>query len=301
MYFKNLNSTLNKFYHFFTNGKDYQYLTFFRICVPLVALADLMSLRHDLPLFFSQKNTIIPQELLYLFSEYYEYLKPLYDTLAEYALTETFYSWSVWIYVACLISLMFGFLSRFSALIALLLQLIIFKSFTVFNFGYDQFLTMSLFYCLIFPVGKIDSIDNRLFRNNGLKHHFDYQKILRIHLGTIYLFAGLAKIISATWWNGEAIWRALSSIYDDLFKIHPAIMAFAGICTIAIETFYPLMVSFKKTRKFTVYSMVLMHILIAVLLDLPMFAGIMIVWNISSYYSYFVKSSQKTILCPESV
>lgn len=294
MSYKNLALKINNLESAFIATKSINYLTFFRISVGIIALVDILSLRSDLLLFFSRDSTIIPQELSYLFTEYFNYLNPFYSFLTRNGILDLFYQYVLLAYVLFLVCMIFGFLTRFSTFFALILQLIIFKSFAVFNYGYDHFLTMSLFYCLIFPVGKVNSIDNKLFKNNKLfKYSFDYQKVLQIHLGIIYFFAGLAKMVSVTWWNGEAIWRSIASIYDDLFKISPVVLAMAGSMTVLAELGYPFLVLFPKTRRIAVFTMILMHIFIATILDLPMFAAIMIVWNITSYYKYFFANDKE--------
>ena len=285
MYLRNLSSRMKKFLKTKLISDNFEYLLFFRVSICIVALADLITLSGDFKLFFSSKETIIPQELLYLFTEHFTYLNPLYQFLSKNNLIDTFYQIVPWFYICCLVSLAIGFFARFSAFMAIILQLIIFKSFPVFNYGYDQFLTMSLFYCFVFPVGKVYSVNNILFKkNNEIKNKFNYQYILLIHLSIVYLFAGLAKIVSKTWWNGEAIWRSLSTIYNDFFKIPPLILALVGIITVLIETAYPILMSFKKTKKITFFLVIGMHLGIAFILDLPIFAAIMIVWNITAHY-----------------
>jgi len=286
MSLKSMISKLKTYYNTIISGNNQnQYLSFFRISVGVVALADIITLGKDFKLFFSEKSTIIPQELTYLFTEYFNYLDPIYSFFRETNSVGVFYTSIFWIYILSLIALIIGFRSRLFALVALVSQLIIFKSFALFNFGYDHFLTMSLFYCFIFPVGKYSSLDNKIFkREERLKYNFNYQNMLRIHLGIVYLFAGLAKVISITWWNGEAVWRSVSSIYDSLFKIPPLILAIGGIITLILEVGYPFLIAYKKTRKATLIGVISMHIGIAFLLQLPLFAGIMIVWNITAYY-----------------
>ncbi len=277
-------SYINKFVR---RDKDHQYLAFFRTAVGLIALADVVTMGRDFRLFFSEDSTIIPQELSYLFTEYFHYLNPVYSIFREANELPLFYSGVFWSYIISLIALMLGFKSRFFAFTSLILQLIIFKSFALFNFGYDHFLTMSFFYCMVFPTGKISSVDNWISsRKNDLNYNFNYQNILRVHLAIVYLFAGLAKIISVTWWNGEAIWRSISSIYDNLFKIPPLLLAIAGIITLILEVGYPFLMSSKKTRDIALFGVLSMHFGIAFLLQLPLFAGIMIVWNITAYYEY---------------
>lgn len=302
MFWKNIISRSKSLYSAFTKGTDYQYLSFFRIAIGLVALTDLATMYYDFGYFFSENETIVPQELTYLFTEYFGYLNPFYNYLEESGNLGLFYSWSLWLYVGSLLLLIAGIFTRFSAVLALLFQLLIFKSFAVFNYGYDQFMTMSLFYCIIFPVGKIYSIDNLILRRpSGLKYSFDYQKVLRIHLCLVYFFAGVAKLVAVTWWNGEAVWRSISTIYDNYFTINPVILAAVGIFTVILETGYPLLVSFKYTRKITLILVILMHLSIAVIMQLPIFAAIMIVWNITAFYNLLQRperTEKKIILQP---
>jgi Vitamin K-dependent gamma-carboxylase len=290
MQYKSIVSRINKGYLLLTNKKNQQYLGFFRIAVGIVALLDLFSMRGGFSVFFSEKETIIPQKLEFLFTEYFDYLGPLYNFLEKNNELYLFYSTIIYVYVVFLIMVVLGIFTRFSAIIATLLQLVIFKSLAIYNFGYDHFLTMSLFYCIIFPVGKVKSVDNLIFKNNcSIKYNFNYQKIIQLHLTMVYVFSGLAKIVSKSWWDGVAIWRAISTVYDNYFKVPAIILAIVGILTILSETFYPFLVNFNKTRRMTVYAMICMHAFIAVVLELPFFAAIMIVWNITSYYEYFYK------------
>ena len=290
MLYKNIISRLNKIYTILTNQENQEYLSFFRIGIGVIALLDLFSMGKGFSLFFSEDKTIIPQKLQFLFSEYFDYLNPIYNYLEKNDIVSEFYTGTLLLYVVFLIMMILGFLTRFSAISATILQLIIFKSLAVYNFGYDHFLTASLFYCIIFPVGKMNSIDNLIFKNNKLiKYPFNYQKIIQTHLTIVYIFAGLAKIVSETWWNGIAVWRAVSTVYDNYFKIPAVILALVGIVTILSETFYPFLVGYSKTKKITVFAMISMHVFIAFVLELPFFAAIMIVWNITSYYEYFYK------------
>lgn len=285
MYLNSITSKAKTYYNKLVTGVNYEYLPFFRITVGVIAIADILTTGSDFQLFFSNKATIVPQELSYLFTEYFNYLTPFYTFLRETGNLENFYDSVIAIYFITLICLIFGFCTRISAFLALLLQLIIFKSFALFNFGYDHFLTMSLFYCCIFPIGKFFSLDNKILKRvDGVKEKFNYQNMLRIHTAIVYLFAGLAKAIAITWWNGEAVWRSVSSIYDDLFRIPAILLTVGGILTIAVEVLYPILIYFKKTRKIMLIAVLLMHLSIAFMLQLPLFAGIMMIWNITAYY-----------------
>jgi hypothetical protein len=277
---------------FFYQSVNTDYLSFFRIAISLIAIFEIFSIHSDLDTFFSKNKAIIPQDLNYLFTEYFEYLKPIYNFLRTSNLIDFFYSNIIYLYIIVLLFLLFGFFTRLSAILAIILQLIIFKSFVMYNYGYDHFLTGSFFYCLIFPVNRVKSIDSLIFKKK-ININFNYKKVLRIHLSIIYFFSGIAKIISLTWWNGEAIWRSISTIYDNYFKVPPIILCIVGILTFTLETFYPILILYTKTRKATLITTITMHLAIAVILQLPFFALLMIVWNITAYYEYFNFNSKK--------
>jgi hypothetical protein len=277
------NKMFSYFYNISNNKPDY--LMFFRVSIALIAIFDILSMKSDFKYFFSKDKNIIPQELLYIFSEYNGLLNPMYKYLTNNNLLDSFYTYTVIIYFISLLFLMIGLCTKVSAFVSIVLQLIIFKSIALLNFGFDHFLTMSLFYCLIFPVGSVNSVDN-LIRKNKIEIKINYNKIIRIHLMLVYFFAGLAKIIASSYWNGEAIWRSVSTIYNDMFRLPAIFFIVSGIATVILETFYPFLINYTKTSKITFYVIISMHVFIGFLMELPFFAAIMIVWNITAYYKY---------------
>lgn len=264
------------------DGNGTNFLIFFRLMVSLIALIEIASLAADLPLLFSTDSTIVPQELMYLQSGYFKYLHPFYQFLDSYNLSNYFYSYATLVYILSLFSLLMGLFTRYAAGIALILQLIIFKSFSPFNYGYDYFLTMSLFYCFVFPVGKYNSIDKKIFKSK-VKTNFYYRRVLQIHLSIVYFFSGIAKGLDIGWWNGNSLWRALASVDNSFYYIPSFLLIIIGIGTVIIEFSYPFLVYKKVTRKYIVTAIILMHFAIAVMLDLYAFSTIMIVWNIAAF------------------
>lgn len=273
--------------HFFVNydvGREKFSLTFFRIFVPFIAIVDVLSMGDDFNLLFSEKDTFIPKELMYIVSEYKDLLDILGAYLKEYNLTLFFYNNAKLIYVVFLVFLMFGFLARFSSLLALLLQLIIFKSFNELNYGYDQFLTMSLFYCFWFPVGKYISLDSYIFNYKEEIIRFDYIRVIQIHLCMVYFFAGISKALDPEWWNGMSLWRSISSVYNNYFTISPYVLLVVGIGTVLLETLYSVFIWIDKTRYIVLVLCMIMHITIAYMLDLYSFSAMLIIWNIAAFY-----------------
>lgn len=281
LFMKNF-SPYGKLMKIFEKDRDQiNFLLFFRVMVSLIALIEITSLATDLPLLFSF-DSIVPQDLMYLQSGYFKYLHPFYQFLESYNLTTYFYSSAIFVYILSLILLSVGLFTRPVAFIALLLQLIIFKSFSPFNYGYDHFLTMSLFYCFIFPVGKYNSIDRKIFKSQ-IKTKINYRRVLQIHLSIAYFFSGIAKALDVGWWNGNSLWKALASLDNSFYDTPTLLLIIIGIGTVLIEFLYPFLVYKKVTRKYIITAIILMHLGIAIILNLYAFSAIMIVWNIAAF------------------
>ncbi|QBO59518.1 HTTM domain-containing protein [Chryseobacterium salivictor] len=283
MLYKAIYTTQNRIFGYFKREySEVSFLLFFRIMIGLIAIIEILSLKGDLTLLFSSSNTMIPQELMYMETGVFKYLHPISLFLKENGLFDFFYQFILCAYLASLLFLVIGFFTRFSAFFAIILQLIIYKSFAQFNYGYDQFMTMSLFYCFIFPVGKYYSCDNSIFKKKNVEIFFNYQSVLQIHLSIAYFFSGLAKALDSGWWNGKSVWNALVSLDSNFYPI-PIIYIAGGILTVIFELSYPILVNLKKTRKIILLAMILMHLFIGLTMQLYAFSIIMIVWNITAF------------------
>lgn len=268
----------------------YEIASIFRISVVFIALIDFLSLIYDFRLFFST-NAIVPIQLGIINSQYFSILSPLYELIEQNNIQLDLFMYTLCgMYLFVLICCLLGFYTKISFLFAILLQLIIFRSITSYNYGYDYFITMSFYYCLIFPVGKAYSID---YRNKGYtpkvpNFFFSLITFLKIHLCIVYLTSGLAKCSDPNWWNGNAIWRAMVDLNTD-FYISPYILMFLSIGTVLLEVFYPIFafIKFKFLRKILIINVVLMHLGIGVFLELSSFAAVMIIWNITAFYKDF--------------
>lgn len=270
------------------------FLFFFRVSISLIALIEIGSLAVDFHYFFGTSGTIIPQELMYLQTSDFKYLHSLYQFLRAEGLTEYFYSGAVYIYVISLIFLLFGLFTRYTAIVVLIFQLIIYRSFSHFNYGYDNFLTMSLFYCVVFPVGKYYSIDSKLF-SRATEIRFNYQRVIQIHLMIAYFFSGIAKALDSGWWNGNSVWRALASLDNSYYSIPSILLIIVGIGTVLLEFLYPFLMYFRISRKYALLGILLMHTCIAVMMGLYAFSAIMIVWNIAAFGDVFKKEDEHEV------
>lgn len=278
---------LSKIKHFYISDDEFRekfFLTFFRTFVSFIALVDIIALGDDFHLLFSKNDTFIPKKLLYIFSGYNWFFDNIETFLQKYGFTNFFYSYAGYIYILLLILLFVGFLTRFVAFFAIIFQLLIFKSFNELNYGYDQFLTMSLFYCFWFPVGKYFSIDSYIFKNKQECSNFNYIRVIQIHLCIVYFFAGIAKALDPDWWNGMSLWRAVSSVYNNYFTLSPYVFLVVGIGTVFLETLFSVFIWIDKTRNIILFLCILMHISIAYMLGLYSFSAILIVWNVAAFY-----------------
>lgn len=284
---KSINTILNRADNFWKTPQNQTteiFLPFFRIGIAFIALVDILSMYKDIRLFFSANETFIPRDFLFLYSEYFDYLSGFYNYLEVNNLSVIYYKYVLIIYIVALLFVVLGLFTRFSVLIALLAQLIIYRSFAEVGYGYDQFATISLFYCLIFPTNRSYSIDSLLFKLKKVSE-FNYAKVIQIHLCIVYFFAGIAKALDIEWWNGISLWRSFSSIYDNNFKLPPMFFLIFGIGTVLLETLYPILVAIKKTRFTTVALCIVMHLGIAFILKLYSFAFILILWNMLAWFS----------------
>lgn len=97
------------------------------------------------------------------------------------------------------------------------------------NFGLDQINVMLAVYLALGPCGARLSLDRlwRIIRHGvrSLREHECWStpavlpsssarvstRLIQVHMCVIYFFAGVSKLKGDAWWNGEAIWMALSN------------------------------------------------------------------------------------------
>jgi hypothetical protein len=264
-----LNPTLN-----YSSG-----LMFFRISVGLLAIIDILTILPDRKAFFSKNETIIPQELLYLYSDYYDFLKPIYTFLEKNNYLDFYYNNIITLYLVVLVLFVIGFKSRYISVIALFLQLIIFKSFNSFNYGFDSFLTISFFYSALFPV-------KFLYKGDNINSSIFLRRFLQVHLCIVYFTSGIAKSIDPGWRDGNAIYKSISSIFKTALDLPPIFYAIMSISVLLLELSYPLIL-LKKYRNVFLSAIISMHIGIAFFLNLYSFAAIMIILNVVAFYDNF--------------
>ena len=193
------------------------------------------------------------------------------------------------IYFLSLTALLIGFKTRVMAITAWLMHLMINTTGHFTAYGVESFLHIALFYCAVLPVGYCLSIDAIKKRTVIPPYLITLSvRIIQLHLCMMYLASGIEKSLGGQWWSGEAVWLALQQ--DQFHKFDTGWMAQIPILpkllcwgTLLAETFYPIGIFYKKTKKVWLISIMSMHAFIALFLGLQLFGALMTLLNLTAF------------------
>ncbi|AGP38161.1 HTTM domain-containing protein [Sorangium cellulosum] len=197
------------------------------------------------------------------------------------------------VYVLSLASLLCGFRTRTSALLAWITHRLLMVTADATVYGADLFANIFLFYLVWIPSGAALSVDRRLRRPSraaaeptpaarlGLR-------VVQLHLCIAYLASGLEKASGASWWNGEAIWRSVMlPEYRQLdfswLAWHPWIAQAAGWAVLGVEIGYAFLIWPRLTRRAVIVATALLHLGIAAFMGLGVFGAIMPVFTLAAF------------------
>lgn len=200
-----------------------------------------------------------------------------------------------------------GFLTRITAPLAWLLQLMYMHRLTGALFGLDQVTTMLAMYLMLAPCGSVYSVDAWLRRRLADEpERFGFvrrlpgwlfpgdgpsvaaniaTRLAQIHLCIIYLFGGLWKARGEMWWDGTALWFAVSNLEYQSLDVawlaarHPYVASALTNLTVFWEIFYCALVWPRLTRPLVLLMAVAVHGGIAIALGMITFGTMMIVAN----------------------
>jgi hypothetical protein len=180
-------------------------------------------------------------------------------------------------YAGSLLSLALGFHTRLSAFVAWGLHLSLVMSGFASFYGVDQIANTFLFYLLLFPSGRAWTFDSR--RDETIP--VGALRVMQIHLCVIYLAAGLEKAMGRSWWNGEAIWLAVTQPAFRTFDLgwlarHPWIPMLAGWGTLVVEIGYVFFMWPRRTRKLWCAATISLHLGLGLFMGLVFFSSVMI-------------------------
>ena len=279
---------------FFAEDNRTEFIVFFRVTVGLVTLMHFLSTIADFDRLFSSKS-IIPQDIMNAFTPDWIITFPrivhFFETLGISESSTIVIVQSL--FISCCVFIIIGFFSRISAFVLLFLQISLIKGSSFFIYGVDFFTSMSLFYIILFPSDIFFSLRNYITKRKVRAVNFmPVKRMFQLHISIAYFFSGFGKLMGFNWRNGEAIWKAINLPYanrDFYFDFswlaaHSFILIIIGWVTFIIEMCYPLFIWIVPTRKIWLFFTIMMHLGIALTLNLYYFSAIMIVWNITNFY-----------------
>ena len=279
---------------FLEDNRNFIWLPAFRILGTLIFLLHLLATFPEIEIFWGEKALIYPEILAARTSGVVPTLWDIYQFISRFAAFD-FDRLVYGFYYAQLLFLTLlglGIFTRISAMLALGLHLVWVFSIEVMMYGVDFMTTICLFYMVVFPVGRHYSLD--AFHRGNWKGASSHQvlnlTLFQVHFAIAYFFSGLAKALGPTWWNGEAVWKALqTNSYADvtdpgIWASYPVVLQIAGVATVLMEMAFPVGIAFKRTRPFFLSGIILFHIAIGFLLGLYFFSATMILINLTAYW-----------------
>lgn len=267
-------------------------LAVFRIMVAAIVLIQSLSLHDDLLRLFGSSSGLIQSTIS---SKLVVFAVPRVEWIAgwlgvvgvsEAACLKGLFAIKL---IACCLVLI-GYNTRASAVILWLTNLTLKTTASASIYGVDEFLHIALFYCVVFPVGNVLSMDWILASCTyvpSLASRLGV-RVIQVHLCIVYLTSGIEKASGIQWWNGEAIWRVL--MREDFgingaewISAFPWLAATITISTLIIEVGYAAAVWIPASRRPWVWATIGMHLGIAFAMGLYSFGATMCAWNFAAF------------------
>ena len=195
------------------------------------------------------------------------------------------------LFLLLLLLMALGMANRLLAAIAFVLHLVFLQRNPSIAFGADLIATFWLFYLMLSQSHKqVKWLNYFLHKRKGLVSERVEKadglntvafRFIQIQLCIIYMFSGLEKLRGASWWEGTAIWEALSfydfTFIDFSFLLSlPLLSAVIVSFTVLFEIYFPVLVWLPKIRTPLLIAGVLLHLGIAICLNIYFFSFIML-------------------------
>lgn len=160
------------------------------------------------------------------------------------------------------------------------------------DFGLDQILTFLCMYCAIGNSGGAYSVDRMLAFGKSVPAPPASAttniaiRLIQVHLCIVYFFAAVGKLQGTTWWNGEAVWKAMASYeyqqIDMTWLAHylPLVSAMT-VLSLFWELLYPALVWPRLTRPIMLVMAVFVHLGIGLCMGMLEFGLVMLVANLA--------------------
>ncbi len=269
------------------------WLSLLRIGVALVLMVKIIAEFQHAYIIYSSQGIIQGVVNEKIFTPYTLTLYQLFELVSAWMAEDVFINIFFIVCFLLAIALLVGWQTRIVAIACWLFHVCLFNNSPLVSYGVDSFLLSLLFYCCIFPVHLTWSIDYwRHHYNYNANHLRQYQFFLQLHIAIVYLVAGVAKLQGVTWLNGEAVWYAISqpqfqswfsSPFMNLAAKFPFIIYALTWSTLFVEIGYGFFIWFKRIRAFFFIAVVMMHFFIGIVMQLQLFAFVMIVFNVAAF------------------
>lgn len=190
---------------------------------------------------------------------------------------------------------MVGLFSRVTSVLACLLTISYCHRLEGALFGLDQVNAMLAMYLMLGPCGAVYSVDRWIAKR---KAGDDLPRpvattgcniairLIQVHMCILYLFGGISKMRGEMWWDGTAVWYAISNLeYQSLDMTwlirYPWLIALLSHVTVIWEASYCFLVWPRATRPIVLGLAVCVHGGIALFLGMITFGTVMIIANMA--------------------
>ncbi|MDZ4820931.1 MAG: HTTM domain-containing protein [Planctomycetota bacterium] len=219
--------------------------------------------------------------------------------------------WTAHIVALVILFLFFiGWQSRIMAVLAFVITLAYAQRVSMANFGLDNINEMLAMYLMLGPCGAAFSVDSWLKRRREQRAEQGRGgdassvtpsvsgniaiRLIQLHMCVIYLFAGLGKVMGASWWDGTAMWLSIANLeyqtIDATFLANwPVFLSFVAHLTVAWELSYCVLVWPRLTRPLVLALAVPLHLGIALFLGMITFGLVMLIGNLAFVSPWLVR------------
>ncbi len=234
------------------------------------------------------------------------------------------------VFIVCATLFTIGFCTRVTSVLTWFALLCYIQRHPTILFGVDTMMTIVLTYLMISPCGAVFSVDRLLLgwwrtaKPGIVQAWYRFWKLpppaaneiapalepptesvsanvairlLQIHVGVVYLFSGVSKLLGPAWWNGTALWATLANyefapmqheIYLDFLRflgehqwLYDLFMTGGGLFTLCFEIGYIFLIWRPRLRWVFLGAAILLHGGIGLFMGLKTFALMMLVMNMA--------------------
>jgi len=128
-------------------------------------------------------------------------------------------------------------------------------------------------------------------------------RLMQVQLCVIYFFGGFGKALGYDWFTGDAVWLSLNLYMNKFFldilasNTPKFIYQILSIHILFIELLYPFLIYYKRTKKWIMIDILILHIGISLMIGLHTFSCVMIIFNLMAFYPEKFAKTINNFLC----